>query len=207
MLAGMVGDPKTLSDLARIEADVRVRCRKCGLEEDWSIESLRTHLKATGGSEAWSEIARTLYCRRMGCGGRDLRVLAVPFSRRPPNMPRHVPPLQALVIDLAMKVLSEAAGRASHETVGTSEVRLALYVLHPLLADAPLLRETWREATKEHRSASAGLWYYVNAIQRRLVQRGWLLPEPEVSRPKIWSWPGDPPDETWIVHRRLRENG
>lgn len=203
----MVGDPKTLSDLARIEADVRVRCRKCGLEEDWSIESLRQHLKGTGGSEAWSEIARTLYCRRSGCGGRDLRVLAVPFSRRPPNMPREIPALQALVIDLAMKVLADAAYRSRQEKVGTVEVRLALYVLHPLLADAPLVRACWHEATRDERAATEGMPHYVTSIRRRLVVRGWLLPEPELVRPKVWQWSGDPPDETWIVPGRQRGDG
>jgi hypothetical protein len=47
--------------------------------------------------------------------------------------------------------------------------------------------------------------HYVTAIRRRLVVRGWLLPEPELTRSKVWQWSGDPPDETWIVTSRGRD--
>ena len=47
----MVVSPKHLSDLAKIEADVRIRCRECGFEEDWTIESLGRHLLETHGRE------------------------------------------------------------------------------------------------------------------------------------------------------------
>ena len=47
---------QSLSDLATIEADVRITCRRCRFEEDWSRDDLARHLDALGGSEVSSAI-------------------------------------------------------------------------------------------------------------------------------------------------------
>jgi hypothetical protein len=46
----MVGAAKHLSDLNKIEADVRITCRKCGFEDDWDRHELARHVLAIGGS-------------------------------------------------------------------------------------------------------------------------------------------------------------
>jgi len=181
----MVGDPKTLSDLTRIEADVRVRCRDCGLEEDWSVESLRRHLAGVGGSEVWSELTRGMRCRRLTCQGTDFRVTPVPFSRKPPNMPRKVKALDGLLIDLALRILHAAAQRSTREPVGTPEVRLSLYVLRPYLRDDHLVRGAWGCACSKERAVITSLHQYVRWFEFRLRQRGWLLAEAELRRPTM----------------------
>jgi hypothetical protein len=60
----VVGAPKQLSDLNKIEADVRITCRQCGFEDDWTPAELARHVLAIGGSTVWSEVTRHLVCRR-----------------------------------------------------------------------------------------------------------------------------------------------
>ena len=78
----MVGPPKHLSDLDKIEADVRITCRRCGFEDDWDRGELARHVLAIGGNLVWTEVTRHMVCRRFGCGSTELRALAVPFARR-----------------------------------------------------------------------------------------------------------------------------
>lgn len=131
----MVGQPKHLSDLHKIEADVRITCRRCRFEDDWTREALAAHLFAMGGSQVWSEITRHLRCRRFGCKSSDLRAQAVPCARRQANVPRRIGKLDAQLVRTAMKVLEEAVARSRGQAVATAQVRLALLVLYRYLRD------------------------------------------------------------------------
>lgn len=200
----MVGDPKHLSDLRRIEADVRVTCAECGLEEDWDVDALAARLHRTGGSTVWTEITRKLRCRRFGCGGRDLRAVPVPFARRPPNTPRKVGALDAALIDLSMKVLYEAAYRWTAGPVGTMEVRLALYVVYRYVRERHLVDEYWRIANRARGWAGEPACLDAfQAIRTRLERTGWLLPPPDLVRDQTWPWDSPPPDD-WTGDVRER---
>ena len=131
----MVGDPKNLSDLDKIEADVRITCWKCGFEDDWTVAALSRHLHETGGSTVWSVLTRTRSCRRFGCGSSDVRALIVPYARRPANMPRRIGELDRRLVDTALAILTEAA-RNRTGSAATLEVRLALLVLIAMRATA-----------------------------------------------------------------------
>ena len=183
--ADMVGHPKHLSDLAKIEADVRIICRECRLEEDWTAESLGRYLHRTKGSGVWSEITRGMKCRRLGCPSGDLYPLAVPFSRKPPNMPRKVSPLDAIRISVALQILRDAAKVADDGGAATLPVKLALYVLHPHLRDPELVREYWSYA--EHPVVTNGHNCYrvLRWMEKRLRDRGWLAPEVHLKPPTV----------------------
>jgi len=124
----MVGHPKHLSDLKKIEADVRFTCRRCGFEDDWTPEDLAKHLIEIGGSQVWSEINRYLHCRRVGCGSANLRILPVPYARRPANLPRRVGKLDSQLLETALQILEAAVAHSPGRSVAGVEVRLALLV-------------------------------------------------------------------------------
>lgn len=193
----MVGPPKHLSDLHKIEADVRIICRRCRFEDDWTVADLSTHLFAIGGSTVWSEVTRHLRCRRAACGSSDLRALPVPFARRQANLPRQVGKLDAALIEAAMAVLVEATGRGSGSQA-TVELRLALLVLHRYVRDRELLRATWAQASGGEKAVWQTLQASVHAIRVKLVREGWLPSEAPTREPRRWPW-SSPAPRGWLV--------
>ena len=149
----MVGPPKYLSDLAKIEADVRVICRACGYEVDWDREGLARWILQRGGSTVWTEITRGMVCPKRKCKSTNHNAIAVPFSRRAPNEPVHLRPIERKVIEVALEVLRNAAARSPYGPVGTPSVRLALYALKLFLPDRQLLAEFWDKANNSDRPA------------------------------------------------------
>ena len=194
----MVGAPKHLHDLNKIEADVRVTCRQCGFEVDWKVAELSAHLIAIGGNLTWSEITRHLVCRRQGCGSTRLRATPVPFARRQANLPRQIGKIDARLIAAAMTVLEEATARSPHRDVATAEVRLALLVVYVYARDAEMVREFWRRAGNAAREVSAGLQHPLALIRQQLMERGWLAPDAVVERTPTWAW-GSPAPPGWKV--------
>ena len=172
----MVGPPKHLSDLRKIDADVRITCRQCGFEDDWSHKALAEHLFEIGGSQVWSEITRHLRCRRFGCGSSDLRALPVPYARRPANMPRRIGRLDAQLVGTAIKILEQAVARSNKHAAATLEVRLALLVVHRYARDRALVRRFWERASSSNRTVNDALAEPLQALKKRLEQLGWLAP-------------------------------
>lgn len=191
----MVGQPKNLHDLAKIEADVRITCRRCRFEEDWTREDLARHLHAIGGSTVWSEITRHLTCRRHGCGSRDVRALPVPYARRQANVPRRVGKLDARLIAAAMGVLEQAASRGGEAR--TVEVHLALLVAYRYARDAASVRAFWELAGRSGRSVAESLAGPLEVIRHRLVGRGWLPPAVLIERTPTWPW-NSPAPPGWL---------
>ena len=68
----MVGSPKNLSDLYRIEAQVRVTCRGCQATEVWELDALIAEVRKNGGN--------TVSVRLGACG--SFGRLALSCSRR-----------------------------------------------------------------------------------------------------------------------------
>lgn len=50
----MVGAPKTLHDLYRVEAQVKATCRGCGASEVWELDALIAEVRENGGNTDWS---------------------------------------------------------------------------------------------------------------------------------------------------------
>ena len=70
-------------------------------------------------------------------------MLSIPFGRERARRRAH----RYALVNLALEILREAAGRSGAEAVGTVEVRLALHVLRPFVQDKRLLNDYWRAAT------------------------------------------------------------
>jgi hypothetical protein len=159
----VVSSPKHLSDLAKIEADVRITCRRCRFEVDWRREDVAQHLREIGGSLVWSEITRHMVCGRAGCGSPDLRILR------------------------------EAVAGSAGQSVATIEVRLALLVLHRYVRNGVLIRQFWERTTLARRTVDDGLSGPLEGIRTSLRRAGWLAPTSEPAQVRFWPWSSPAP--------------
>lgn len=172
----MVGPPKNLSDLDRIEADVRITCRACGWEIDWSVPELRTSLLASGGNTTWTQITRGMICGRPRCRSTNLYPLAVPFAQRAPNAPIRLLAIDRAIIAAALAILEEAARRSNSEPVATPAVRLALYATHRYHRDDELTRRYWEAAQMSGTYQGQNCHQPLAWIQQRMERQGLVSP-------------------------------
>lgn len=189
----MVSAPGHLRDLGESQADVRVTCRDCGFEVDWTVADLSAHLISIGGDLTWSEVTRHLVCRRRGCGSTRLRASAVSCARRQANLPRRISRFDAHLIATAMSVLEEAVARSPGRDVATPHVRLALLVVYSYGEDEEGARTFWSRAADAKRVASEGLHEPLAVIRQGLIRSGWLAPTATVERTRTWPWQSPAP--------------
>lgn len=189
----VVGHPKYLSDLDKIEADVRLVCRRCGFEDDWTVADLTRHLLAIGGSTVSSEVTRYLECRRFGCGSGELRAIPVPFARRPANMPRRIGTLDTKTLATALDILEAAKTEPATRQVATRELRLALLIAYRYAGDRTAVKLFWERASRERPSVNDTLHEPLGAIREALVKRRWIAPEVLLAHQCTWPWSSPAP--------------
>lgn len=165
----MVGSPKNLDDLRRVEASVQVTCNACGDVELIDRETLLHERTALGMSRDWQTVCADQSCRR--CQSKDVRVLPVPFGQNSRELKQRR--AENVLINLALQVLHDAAWLSTKGPVETPAVRLALRVLHPFLRDENLLREYWRGATEEPRRPWTSCHLPFRWIVTKLIERGY----------------------------------
>lgn len=158
----MVGDPKSLSDLHRIEAQVRVTCRSCKASELWELDALIAEVRKNGGSTDWKVARYAVKCPHR-CPSPMVNLIAIPFGKQRARRRAH----KHALINLSLQILREAASRSLNEDVGTLEVRLALHVLRPFVRDHRLLIAFWKAATTQPRHP----WTSCHLPYRRIAQR------------------------------------
>ena len=163
----MVGPPKSLYDLHRVEAQVRVTCRSCKATELWELDALIAEVRNNGGNTDWKAAHWSIRCPHL-CASPRITLLALPFGKQRARREAH----RQTVINLALQILREAAQRSSHEPIGTLEVRLALHVLRPFVGDQSLLVEFWKAATIEPRHPWTSCHRPYRLIAQRLVEHG-----------------------------------
>ncbi|MEH3046172.1 hypothetical protein [Sphingomonas adhaesiva] len=163
----MVDDPKSLSDLYRVEAQVRVSCRGCGAAEVWELDALIAEVRANGGNTDWRGARSALKCPRR-CAAPRIDLLPLPYGKQRARRRAH----RHALINLSLQVLREAAQRSASETVGTIEVRLALHVLRPFVREQRLLTEYWKAATIEPRHPWTSCHLPYRWIAQRLLDQG-----------------------------------
>ncbi|WP_301076461.1 hypothetical protein [Sphingomonas sp.] len=133
-------------------------------------------VRNNGGSVDWKAAHWSVKCPKR-CASPRVTLLALPFGKQRARRKarRH------LLINLALQILREAAHRPSHEPVGTIDVRLALHVLRPFVAEQQFLVEFWKAAVTEpsHPWISCHLPY--RKIVHQLVDLG--LPVDHANRP------------------------
>lgn len=157
----MVGPPKTLQDLRRIEAQVRVTCTSCKATEVWELDALIAEVRNQGGNTDWRAARWSIKCPRR-CASPRIDLLALPFgkARARRQAQRHA------LLNVALEILRAAAQRSAHEAVGTIEVRLALHVLRLFVQDDQLLAAYWKAATVQPRHA----WTSCQLPYRQIVE-------------------------------------
>ncbi|MHA6723797.1 hypothetical protein [Sphingomonas sp. RS2018] len=160
----MVGDPKTLHDLHRIEAQVRVSCRSCLATEVWDLAALIDEVRANGGNTDWRAARSALKCPKR-CASPLIHLLPIPYGKQRARQRAH----RHALINLALQILQAAAYQSSSKAVGTIEVRLALHVLRPFVRDPKLLTKYWTAATLEPRHPWTSCHRSYRAIVERLV--------------------------------------
>jgi sirohydrochlorin ferrochelatase len=172
----VVGDPKNLADLRRIEAQVRVTCRGCKASELWELEALIAEVRNNGGSTEWRSARAAVRCPQR-CASPLIDLLPIPFGQKRARRRAY----RHALINLALEILRDAAGRSSTEAVGTLEVRLALHVLRPFMRESKLLADFWSAATVQPRHPWTSCHLPYRRIVQRLVERG--APVDEANRP------------------------
>jgi hypothetical protein len=78
----MVGPPRTLHDLRRIEANLVVTCRACGRAKEFDLETLIADLLRRRRSLEWHLLPGHFRCGAPGCGSKDIRLSAPAFPNR-----------------------------------------------------------------------------------------------------------------------------
>jgi hypothetical protein len=66
--AGMVGPPKTLQDLRRVEGAVRVTCRACKAVKQHDLEELIIDRRSRRISKEWEAVRHGTACSAMNAG-------------------------------------------------------------------------------------------------------------------------------------------
>ena len=171
----MVGDPKTLDELDKIEAQVRVTCRSCKAFEVWELNALIAEVRRNGGNTEWRAARRSIKCPNR-CASPLIHLLPLPFGRRRARREAH----RHALINLSLQILREATARSANEAVGTLEVRLALHVLRPFVRDQTLLTQYWMAATETTRHP----WCSCHKPYRAIVDRLLTL-EADVERKNL----------------------
>lgn len=167
----MVGDPKSLSDLAQIDAAVRVECLSCRWKEIRDRGDLERQIRAGGGSTAWEAIRRQLTCPT--CDAPTVRLVPLPYSAAP-LVPRRR--RECALLSIALQILDPyASPHRSGRPTGTLDVRLALRVVQHFLGASPALTTYWEEATASPRFANQTCAHPYFAMRRQLVLKGWDL--------------------------------
>lgn len=178
----MVGPIKTLTDLRRIEAAVRVTCKICGFVRLIDREQLINHCQFHRSSLEWEAVQASLPCWNARCGSDNTRVEALPFSQDRVVLRRKR--AETILMNLALKVLKTAAYRADTQAIDTPEVRLALRVLYPYLGDDTLLQKFWALATAD-RGLSDSCHPTVARLVGMLMERGYAVEAEFLGTPPI----------------------
>lgn len=163
----MVGDPKNLSDLHRIEAQVKVTCTSCKATEVWELDALIAEVRANGGNTDWHRARYAVKCPHR-CASPIIKLLPIPFGRERARKQAH----RHAIINLSLQILREAAARSATEPVGTIEVRLALHVLRPFVRDQQVLNAFWRSATIQPRHPWTSCQLPYRHVAQRLMDAG-----------------------------------
>lgn len=103
----MVGPIKTLTDLRRIEAAVRVTCNDCGFVRMIDREELIKQCQFHRSSLDWDAVRSSLPCWNAKCLSRNTRVDALPFSQGRVALRRKR--AETILMNLALAVLKTAA--------------------------------------------------------------------------------------------------
>lgn len=158
----MVGQPKSLYELRKVEGAVNVTCKACGKSRLYDLEELIRSRTFQRQSTDWEVVMREMPCWH--CPDRtETRVAIVPYAANDREL--RARRAEMLLMNLALKVLHTAAYRSQRDDIDTPAVRLALRVLRPFLPDRTLLVRFWDEG-----KAAKG-----QAMSEAVMAHGWIV--------------------------------
>jgi hypothetical protein len=166
----VVGDPKSLHDLYRVDAQVKASCGSCGATEVWELGALIDEVRANGGNTDWRSARYAVKCPH-GCASPMVALVPIPFGKQRARSQALRRVRHSILIKLALDVLHDAAVRSTLEVGGDDTVRLALHVLRPFVDDDRLLATFWEAATTVERHPWTSCHLPYRAIVRRLTDR------------------------------------
>ena len=168
----MVGPPKTLQDLRKVEGAVRVTCRSCEKVNILDREQMILMRSLGRQSCDWSAIVREMICP--DCTGNDVKVEIEAFAEGLPELRRRRAAM--ITIELALTILHRASYSGSRESVPVEAVRLALRALHPHVQDRAVLESFWEGYSLQERSPWESPAGHLSDIVRMLLKRGYAIP-------------------------------
>ena len=168
----MVGPPKTLQDLRKIEGALRVTCGACGKVNLLDREHLILRRNLGRQSCDWSAVVRETICP--DCTGRNVKVDIEAFADGLPELRRRRATM--ITIELALKILLLASYSGTSRSVPVEAVRLALRAVHPVLQDRAVLEGFWtRYADPDPRPGESPAGRYADIV-KKLLKRGYAVP-------------------------------
>lgn len=168
----MVGPPKTLQDLRKVEGAVRVTCRACQRVTLFDREEL-IQLRSAGLQTCdWRAVCRDLRCGH--CVSDDVRVDIEAFAEGLQELRRRR--AQMITIELALILLRRASYSGSRASVPTEAVRLALRVLHEFVGDREALERFWTAYEDAGAHPWSGPGGCFDDLVRKLLKRGYAVP-------------------------------
>ena len=167
----MVGHPKTLHDLRRVEAAVQVTCRTCGHVAVLDREEMISDRKHSRRSMEWAAVQHDQICRTAGCTSSDVLVLPLPFGQSMPEVRQRR--AMMLAVNLSLQVLEQACRKPPESS--RESVRLALRVLHPHVRDETLMLEFWEHAITKRDDIGSHPYLVIRWMVRKLVDRGYAV--------------------------------
>lgn len=170
----MVGHPKTLYDIRKVEGAVNVTCKACGESRLYDLEELIKSRTFHRQSTDWQVVEREMTCWHCA-EPTETRVVIVPYAANDREM--RARRAETLLMNLALSVLHSAAYGARQNDIDTPAVRLALRVLRPFLLDRTLLVRFWDES-----KAAKG-----QAISYAVTAHGWIAQELVKRGHSVWA--------------------
>jgi hypothetical protein len=146
---------------------VRLRCDLCEYEEERDRELLIKSIP-WGSSTALADYRFS--CARSACQGMFRYAGAIPWCDDPAELRRRV--AINTMLNLACRVLEDAAYTRCPESEKQPPVRLALRVVQAFGADATICTAYWTKETDANPSLWDGAHYEVGWIVQALVRRG-----------------------------------
>jgi hypothetical protein len=168
----MVGPPKTLQDLRKVEGAVRVTCRACRKVNILDREHLILMRNLGRQSCDWSIVVRDMSCPN--CSDHDEKVDIEAFADGLPKLRRRRAAM--ITIELALKILLLASYSGTSKSVPVEAVRLALRAVHPVLQDGAMLEGFWaRYSDPDPRLGETPGGCYADIV-KRLLKCGYAVP-------------------------------
>lgn len=168
----MVGPPKTLQDLRKVEGAVRVTCRACRRVTLHDREEMIQLRSAGLQSCDWQSVIHGMLCGH--CLSKNVKVSIEAFAEGLPELRRRRAAM--ITIELALIILRRASYSGSRDVFPVEAVRLALRALHPFLGDRGMLERFWMAYANPSPHPWGGPGSCFNDLVRGLMKRGFAVP-------------------------------